>query len=696
MSPKFIRILGNHRVGFLIIFLVCLTSGERPSKNKMLKMQEFLSFFKLWTTNSVKTWPTLLPSSPSTYLFLSNLNLNYSQKEDEDHLYHLLEEKGENTVITGLVSRDVLQTKTHLLHSLNVILIITAATTTDQLQKVSQFTCKKRDEFLFISASEPTLQKTLYPTKVIIGLRHKMAYALDSQTIYFDPPTYNQGIPQIIPLSQVNNLLFQRSAMAFNLRGRHFKMAGCVDSPPHHFIRKRSPTLEQDGTEYRVFVAASLAFNFTFETHYDEGTGYGTHLENGTWTGMISNLIYTDRNFDFTVTFCHLYELYDRFDYLSRPTNYLSLTFVQGLPKNEIVTWDAVFSPFYPSVWFCILVTYLLICIIILVIKLLKENDWLQSTYSSFLIPFKISLDQSVYLAPSGNIRKIAIPWLILTLITGSAYRTVLISFLTCPSFASVPQTFVELAKRLDYKIMLYVLGSVETHFFQENENPTISTINSRLKLIPFEDGKTCYFRAAYGDKTVCLAWFPSTSRKMQAMGIVNTDNLEKEVFQVSKDKGMYVTLSVPFQKNSIFVDSFAPIIGALLDTGIHSMWDQDVGMWFKLNGLRKARKKQQKINLQKSLESEPKPLQKKNLLVVFLILFVGLLASFGIFCGEMVKVDAGAFTMKNSFFEASNRCRLNRSVIQERKKQAEKDKTHIYLSFGKMIMVGKCETNEL
>lgn len=354
MSPKLTRKLGNHKVGLLIVFLVHLTLGESPSKNKMLKAPEFLEFFKLWTTNSIKTWPAVSSSFPSTYLLLSNLNLNYSQKEDEDHLYHLLEENGENTVITGLVSRDVLQTKTHLLHSLNVIIISTATTTNtitaDQLEKVSQFACKKRDEFLFISAFESTLQKSLYQTKVMIGLRHKMAYALYSQTIYFDPPIFNQGIPQIIPLSQLNSLQFQRPTMAFNLRGRHFKMAGSVDSPPYHFIRNRSPILEQDGTEYRIFLTASLAFNFTFETHFDEGTGYGTLLENGTWIGMISNLIYTDRNFDFTVTFCHLDYFYDKFDFLSRPTNYLRLTFVQGLPKNELVAWDAVFSPFAPSV----------------------------------------------------------------------------------------------------------------------------------------------------------------------------------------------------------------------------------------------------------------------------------------------------------------------------------------------------------
>lgn len=637
----------------------------KPSACLKFKIPKFLSFFELWTSQKLLTWPLLSILSPTYLVFPQFQDLNSSLEEDfTSELLYLLQERGDHAVLSGAHSSDFLRTKHHLFHSLSVVIVIPQIPTRDQLSQLSETIRnnlnKKRDQVLFVANLPPRAVPELYKNPTISELRNKMTLCLQSFTIYQDPPTYNFGLP--ISLSY-NQLLHRKSppSMAFNLRGRHFRMAGCVDTPPYHFIRSAAkspnePSVE-DGTEYRIFVASSIAFNFSFDSIFEPGTGYATYT-NGKWTGMISNLIYTERKFDFTVTFAQLASFYPMFDYLSTPSCYLRLSFVQALHGSELVAWDAIVSPFAPDLWFAVILSYLIVCCCVFTVVFCHPNpakrpSSIESLFVSLYVPFEIAMEQSI--AVPRHIQSILLCWIIITIITGSAYRTVLLSILTFPSFPPVPETFAELALRPDYTIMLHVMGSVETQFFQESSSTPVKSINSRLKLISADQGPTCFFGAAYHEKTACFAWFPDAKMKMAAMGIINENNIQNEPFKMSRDAGMYTTLSVPFQKDSIFSQSFAPIIGALLDTGIHEKWREEIGNWFKLNGLREIQKKRklgEALPGENAKEEDHQPLKMKNLLVVYLILVVGLATSIVAFWGEFrgIKRSSSLFSLKMSW----------------------------------------------
>ncbi len=658
-----------------LILLFCTLSYNIASvwafpncKSTLLKNVEFTTFFNLWISHKLYTWPLSTILSPTYLILNSNSSGNNCLHGDGDgdiinDLIHLLQIEGKSVpVITGLLTRDVLRKLPHSIQSLTIIATIFSSKYVTQLiENFEKYTNKRRDSFLFISTSD-LLQKHLYSNKVISDLRHKMAYALDSKSVYFDPSTYNKGIPASLPFHQFINhqtLSPPQNRMAFNLAGRHFKMAGCVDAPPYHIIRSRSPLI-QDGTHYNIFVASSQVFNFTFETHFKEGEGYAALLENGSWVGMISNLIYTDRNFDFTVQLAHLYDFDDVFDYSSLTIDFLRLTFFQGFPSNEIVAWDSVFTPFTLPVWLSTLIIYLLVSLAILVIRNYFEVRLPKSNaFQSFFIPFIISMEQSF--VSSGKIRRIVLFWILLTFATGNAYRTVMISFLTFPSFPELPKTFAELGARLDYNVMLHVLGSVETQFFQHTTNPIFQALNSRFDFVSNEQVRKCYFGASNQEKTACVTWFPVSQLLMTQMGVVHDDNLEQEPVLISKESAMYLSMTIPFAKNSIFVDSFEPIIGAVLDCGLHSKWKEDIFMWFKMSGLREVRKKSRHVEENEEVEKDVAKL--KNLAVVFLIWGVGLAIAVLMFVDE-VKNKLVATVKKAIIFRKANKWGNEESIL--------------------------------
>ncbi|CAL8141291.1 unnamed protein product [Orchesella dallaii] len=645
----------------LIIFTHRFTNLEGVSAfevndlNVSLKNPNFINFFENWISNPFSVSPNFAASTSLTYMVISN-----SLHEHNALIMYL--NQGYHAVISGLLKKE-LRKKHHILNSLTVIISIsgssgTTGTNTKSISssstmtlntvvdsiahKISEYNCRKRDSFLFISSSEDILLKRVYHTKVVDGLRDKMGYALDTSRLYVDPLIYNNGTPVPVQISEIS----RRPAFAYNLRGRHFRMSGCPEIPPYQFFVSKPPKTVLDGAHHRIFAVSAVHFNFTVEIIYREGEGYGTLLQNGTWTGMIGNLIYPERGFDFAIALGHLYSLYDVFDFASTCA-YASIIFAHGQQQqNSEIPWQALLYPFKLNLWILIGLAYFTVSGAIALILFLQQhnNDERNKIYLSLAIPYMIAMEQTIHV--KEGLKTVAILWLTLTIITGTAYRSNLVSFLTFPIAAHLPRTFSELAGRRDYKIMLNTIGAVEVLFLESSESPTIREIHKRIHILERGMDKKCIHDSVIHEKTVCVGWFPYTKVRAAELATVN---VHSESFVMSRDAALFSSISVPFQKYSIFTDSFSPIITAMFDTGIYAKWEEEIIHIYKIKGAENAKKSLESndpdssvYQFLKSLNGEGKggknkrSLKLKNLLVVFVILIFGLISSVVSFIGEI------------------------------------------------------------
>lgn len=601
---------------FSLLFLICI--------NCILSI-DLESFLGNWLANKYSSWP-VISKAAETHLVIGE------HPDYEKEILAVLESKL-CPVLTGMFPRE-LRKKNELFHAITVITVFKKYSSS-VVTTLTQIGWRRKDIFLFVAPTNLDLLE-FYQGDYVKKLKHRVGYVLETGTVYVDPFLYASGVP--IPIT--TEISRRHPSMGYSLQGRKLRIAGCVDVPPYHFVRSRNPMVE-DGSNYRMFQTASKVFNFSLEINAVEGAGYGTLLENGTWTSMLGNLIYSERNFDMAIIFGHLYHFFDKFDFIGT-ISCSTIRFWQAEPVIQEVSWTSLIDPFNWDIWGLTTLSYVIFSLAMwLVFRYFPVGSSMSPSgqlYQGFLVPYKIAMDQSLPLISDG-IRKISVPWFVLTLITGTAYRTVMISFLTFPSYPEVPQTFAELAIREDYKTMLFTTGAVETQFFQENTSPTIQAINKRLIFIGTRNERDCHYGALFHDKAVCISWHPDTEYHFLEAGVVNRNNLEKKPFLTSKDAALFTSVTIPFQKDSIYSDSFAPIMLGFFESGIYWKWMKELTIFFKRNAVKKSKEllsdseygKEYEKGLRRIEESDiggERPLQVENLVVVFLVLCGGLVLS--------------------------------------------------------------------
>lgn len=101
--------------------------------------------------------------------------------------------------------------------------------------------------------------------------------------------------------------------------------------------------------------------------------------------------------------------------------------------------------------------------------------------------------------------------------------------------------------------------------FFELTDNPIIRAIGKRLTYNP--DPIECPKLAFLREKTACIEWtplvFPFSSLSLSL-------NTQSDVLVTSQDPALKASMSIGFVKDSIFSDAFAPITGALSDSGVY------------------------------------------------------------------------------------------------------------------------------
>jgi len=138
-----------------------------------------------------------------------------------------------------------------------------------------------------------------------------------------------------------------------------------------------------------------------------------------------------------------------------------------------------------------------------------------------------------------------------------------------------------------------------------------------------------CITETFLNQKTVCISWFPRVRAEIGRLMTVNK-NTDDPLF-TSKDFIYYVSMTMAFQKNSVFVDSFRGITSGSLESGLYAKWEQDEYSKFKARGVEYMNKHKKDTEVYKKLlkrtlntDTDRKPLTLDILKVVFGIIPMG------------------------------------------------------------------------
>ncbi|CAG7664619.1 unnamed protein product [Allacma fusca] len=362
------------------------------------------------------------------------------------------------------------------------------------------------------------------------------------------------------------------------------------------------------GMMYNLFSAASKNFNFTFDA-YPGLEGTGRVLSNGTWVGMVGDLLY--HRFDLSTTMRVTPTRYGLIDIAAFLWND-DLIFITSLPQRR-VPWAAIFQPFSLVLWIFILVALgaitfalcfslivmtrvniehkLKVAIIINtphtlkrtifvdVVSLIKEHA-IEYAYSSIFMTISICLDQGTRIQKGTKI--LVMTWLLSMLVIGTCYKDKLFASLTFPESEGVPRTVEELHARTDYRVIFHYWKSSHFTQFNNSERQIHRDLVKRFILEP--SIAKCVLKAVFEPKTVCVG-----ARSLVQVTLASNATLISAFEPASFSGNIFLNdplyISVGLQRRSTYFDDISKITSMFRDGGFMDYWSQEEFMTYKAKG---------------------------------------------------------------------------------------------------------------
>ncbi|CAG7826781.1 unnamed protein product [Allacma fusca] len=408
------------------------------------------------------------------------------------------------------------------------------------------------------------------------------------------------------------------------------------------------------GTMYNLHAGASKNFNFTFDVHLSLD-GSGRLLSNGTWVGMVGDLLYHRSDLAAIIRVTPpRYGLIDVANYL---WNGDDLIFITSLPQKRI-PWAAIFQPFTLFLWVVILVAlgamtlalfFAMIIttlqntqhdphstIIVNAMSLINEH-YIKYTYSLLITTIVICLDQGAEIQKGTKI--LVMIWLLSILVIGTGYKDKLFAALTAPDSEVVPRTAEELHARLDYRVIFHYWKRSHFNRMNNSENQMHKDLVKRFILEP--DIAKCVLMAVFEPKTVCVGG-TSVIKLTLASNATLISAFEVAVLSDSIFLNGPMYISVGLQRRSIYLEDISKIVSMFRDGGFMEHWGQQELSVYKVKGKQWVKSDPRGYVYQKlkklvyEYTEITKPLQISNFVVIFCICFVCILCAAVIFVLEI------------------------------------------------------------
>ena len=396
-----------------------------------------------------------------------------------------------------------------------------------------------------------------------------------------------------------------------NLNGRQFRVLG--PNLPLYLTLYKNGSIS-GGTHYMVLTTIANKYNFSVDID-PTARGTGIKLKNGTWTGTTGGVSY--RKYDIGLLVSPTLARFSAIDMA-----FIQRDAVQFITKcAEAHTHLAsLFFPLQPAVWAFFLFSY--VATAIMGYLLLQRGSNRDKSYHAVFIPYQIALDQGFQISLPKGMTFISIIWMFSMVVITTSYRSDLIRHFSFPSLEEVPEDVYDLDRMKHYTINLHYTGGTVFQYFDGATSGVVKRIRDRIRLQP--DAEKCLVSATTERHTVCISWDllsrPHIAKNLTVLG--------GSAPSIATSKPI---LSSPgafaFQKNSIYTDAFACIIGWMTGSGLAEKWNSDVSQNYTKIGKAWIKSQRHASECSETLKTKESPkiqkgfLELRNVSVIFMVL---------------------------------------------------------------------------
>ncbi|CAG7822415.1 unnamed protein product [Allacma fusca] len=312
--------------------------------------------------------------------------------------------------------------------------------------------------------------------------------------------------------------------------------------------------------------------NFTTVVFPSTGGGSsGNLLENGSWTGLLGDVITGKADMGFAVGGNWL-----RFQYVDTNSGimeYMFLSFATGKQPAEY-TWMAIFLPFSFLVWCICVISFIGAFTIILTLKqtttrsssddskiktYLKKMDAMEFVVLAFF-------EKSVKIQGNFSVQNFVGFWSLVGLVMSTLYKGKIVGILAFPNYPAAPRNFDELAAS-DYSWGLQFYGGPAYDLFRLSSNPTLKYLTSKMEIEP--NATRCYERAR-NSKFSCITYGAMADYSIKK----NFSNkFGKSDVSVASSREFITSVTPAVKKRSYLIRIFDWMISKTVDSGLIDRW---------------------------------------------------------------------------------------------------------------------------
>jgi hypothetical protein len=402
-----------------------------------------------------------------------------------------------------------------------------------------------------------------------------------------------------------------------DLQGSTFRVSA-PNLPPFVMLtesgNKTSNLYDTDGLEVRLLRCVSQKMNLSIIViQYHEDNPYGQKLENGTWSGMIGDLLYNRSEASIGGWFGNI----KRNVSVDTSVTYFTDRFSLFVPlAEEFPSWLSFSRVFEKITWLCLLVSIPMSAILFRCVASQHVDE--SGRYGSFSnclsYAWCMVLGISIVEMPrSTPLRVLVTSWLLYSLAMSTVFQTYVTAFFMNPGLEHQIDSYEELR---DSKLEFAFENFYDLYLSEE----TLQTLNPRLVC----DGPHSCFKYAisnYGKAVLTSRVFAFA--EAETLGYAR--NFPLHAFT---EDMIQIYIVMLFQAGCPLLDSFNSIITHLVEAGLSNKYLEDV--------MDKIRSRNRSLTSVTN-RNDYIVMSLSHLHSAFVFLLLGFASSFIIFLGELI-----------------------------------------------------------
>ncbi|XP_021953135.2 glutamate receptor ionotropic, delta-2 [Folsomia candida] len=414
-------------------------------------------------------------------------------------------------------------------------------------------------------------------TKYKLGLSSKPSGELYIKSVcYF----CNNGNPQLVEhsLAEPNHDFFRDYFR--NLNGKLLR----ISFPAIQWIIEIDPRVSVNNAKrgkwkplFDDFLVKS--FNFTYYMFLTTGKGSGKQFPNGTWTGVVGDLLYGKADVGIATA--------------NAPDRIHHITFTNSFfDKNELSIFTTsgvrIFSPlallwsFDTLSWMFIGIATVIVILTFSFISwfygyhfdvkepgglvIAKEEKNIPLTNHTFFV-LTSYLNQASAIPKFAAFRCFVAFWLFFTLIITTIYRSKMVGFLAFPLYESLPQTYRDLAYS-NFTLGFVMEGDSALNTFKASRDHVYVKLIKKMEIIPL-NALNCVERILKRAGYACISY-------TQSMEYVKTKNLscsESRKLIRAKETTYSIFVGLALTGGSIYKEGFDRMIARTRSFHLPEVW---------------------------------------------------------------------------------------------------------------------------